>query len=318
MAKGNLFLGDGHGSVGDVTMYVKGGNQISRVRRRVVGNPNTRGQLVQRAILATVGKAYQAGSAIFDHSFEGKSVGAESQACFQKLNLNRIRQLIVDDLEAGHTDGQCQASVVGRGSVYPVANPYRISTGSLSQDVLQVIRDSDDEMAFSFVSYPLPSDQTLAQYLSSLGVVADDIFTVVAFGVLDYTPSDSARYLTPFATLFGYARLKVKDSAVTSSTPSISASFGDIFEIEAPSGDPSGIAEIDVSDPVSIASVIRDAGTGSMGIIRSRDNLGLRSTCDMMIAAGSPWGYNAGYLYDAWDPTNAYSESDLILEGGGL
>ena len=49
MAKGNLFLGMGRGSVGDVTFYRADGQQLSRARNRKPRNPKTNAQLIQRA-----------------------------------------------------------------------------------------------------------------------------------------------------------------------------------------------------------------------------------------------------------------------------
>ena len=75
MSKGNLFQGMARGSVGDVTFTRVNGQQVARVRNRKPKNPRTNKQLYQRAIMATVMRAYSAGRAIFDHSFEGVKFG---------------------------------------------------------------------------------------------------------------------------------------------------------------------------------------------------------------------------------------------------
>ena len=48
MAKGNLILGTASRSIGDVTMYRRNGQQVSRARVRNIGNPRTEGQAKQR------------------------------------------------------------------------------------------------------------------------------------------------------------------------------------------------------------------------------------------------------------------------------
>ena len=92
MAKGNLFQGMGRGKVGDVVFSRLNGQQIARVRNRNPKNPRTNAQLYQRAIMATVMQAYSAGIAIFDHSFQGKEVGAQNQRRFMALNAKLLRE----------------------------------------------------------------------------------------------------------------------------------------------------------------------------------------------------------------------------------
>ena len=316
MAKGNPFLGDARGSVGDVTMYVKNGQQVTRVRRRSVANPSTAGQLIQRAILATVGKAYQAGAAIFDHSFEGVRVGAASQAKFQKENLNLIRSIIVADLNASHGDGQSMAAVVPRNAVYPVPNTYIISRGSLFNEVVSVTFTGDRPG----ISLPEGEEgETVQQFLSRLGVIDDDIFTACAFGLYDYDDTDPERYHTAYDTRFGFARFQVKTAALTSSTLVSAAKWGDIFEIEAPLGDAAGMAAVAVTEAQMLSDIVRGTDYGSIGVIRSRENSGLRSNSSMSISTTVEWGIIAKYIDSEWDP-NAESagDSSLILEGGGF
>ena len=86
-----MFLGQVRGSVGDVTFWVGNGQQISRVRRRQIGNPRSTGQQIQRMIFASVVAAYSRMKSITDHSFEGVKYGADSQARFMRENLKRLR-----------------------------------------------------------------------------------------------------------------------------------------------------------------------------------------------------------------------------------
>lgn len=318
MAKGNPFLGDARGSVGDVTLYVKNGQQVTRVRRRSVRNPNSQGQLIQRAILATIGKAYQAGAAIFDHSFEGVEPGAKSQAKFQKENLRIIRKLIVDDLDAQHGDGQSLAAVVPRGAVWPVANPYRISTGSLLQTVFD-IRMSNSALGAFLNGYN--DDITLAQWCSNMGVVDDDIFTVCVFAITGnsgWSASDQQRFQTAYETVFGFIRLRVKTAALTSSALISASNWEDLFEISK-STVTAWPDQMGLDEAIEISSVVSGALAGSIGVIRSRENSVARSTCDMVCPATIGWGIIAKYISDLWDPSAlSAGDSDLILEGGGF
>lgn len=316
MAKGNLFLGLGRGSVGDVTFYRKNGEQISRVHTKSVRNPNTDGQLIQRAILATISKAYAAGSAIFDHSFEGCSVGAACQAKFQRENLRILRSAVSFDLDNNRGDGDSTACVVARGGAFPVANSYRVSMGSLVQDVFTIAEINDEAVA------KLPearTNETIGAYCVRLGLNVDDIFTIVVFGITDsnYSSSSDFTYRTPWETHFGFIRLSVTQAAMTSTTLCSEADYTDIFDIDA-SFPVEVTATLD--EHIGVSDVIPHAATGSIGVIRSRDNEGLRSVCDMQLPGGAvKWGIESKYLTEFWNPSaEILTQSPLILEGGDL
>lgn len=91
MAKGNMLLGYARGKVGDLVFTRRNGEQVTRPRVRVVNNPKTEGQQIQRMIFASVIAGYSRMKSICDHSFEGVKYGADSQARFMSLNLKRLR-----------------------------------------------------------------------------------------------------------------------------------------------------------------------------------------------------------------------------------
>lgn len=91
MAKGNMLLGYARGKVGDLVFTRRNGEQVTRPRVRVVNNPKTEGQQIQRMIFASVIWAYQRMKSICDHSFEGVKYGADSQAKFMSENLKELR-----------------------------------------------------------------------------------------------------------------------------------------------------------------------------------------------------------------------------------
>lgn len=91
MAKGNMLLGYARGKVGDLVFTRRNGEQVTRPRVRVVNNPKTEGQQIQRMIFASVIAAYARMKSICDHSFEGVKYGADSQAKFMSENLKRLR-----------------------------------------------------------------------------------------------------------------------------------------------------------------------------------------------------------------------------------
>lgn len=91
MAKGNMLLGMARGKVGDLVFTRRNGEQVTRPRVRVVNNPKTEGQQIQRMIFASAIAAYARMKSICDHSFEGVKYGADSQAKFMSENLKALR-----------------------------------------------------------------------------------------------------------------------------------------------------------------------------------------------------------------------------------
>lgn len=318
MAKGNLFLGTGRGKVGDVVFYRKNGEQITRVRNRSIKNPDTEAQQIQRAVLASVSKAYQAGSAIFDHSFEGCSTGAECQNRFQKLNIDWLGSAIKADLAANHGDNESVAAVVPRSASYAVPNAWIVSQGTLFQDVFNVDASAQNEEV-DWAKAP-DTNEKLGEYCNRLGLIDDDIFTIVAFGIVDgsYDDSDAQRFRTAFQTRFGFLRMRVKTTALTSTTVATSAPISDLFEFS--SSEYFSPGSIMVGGEIGIASFMPGSVVGAVGVIRSRENSKLRSNCQLDIPAGFvQWGIIAKYIPEFWNKYEGLNvQSPLILEGGSI
>ena len=316
MAKGNLFLGMGRGKVGDVVFYRKNGEQISRVRNRSIKNPDTEAQQIQRAVLASVSKAYQAGSVIFDHSFEGCATGAECQARFQKLNIDWLRSSLLADLAANHGDNQSVAAVVPRSASYAVPNAWIVSQGTLYQDVFDV---DASENEISWATAPVTNEK-LGEYCTRLGIIDDDIFTVVVFGITDksYDDEDERRFRTAYQTRFGFLRMRVKTSAIASTEVASTAPLSDLFDFSSSEYfSPSGVS---VGGTLGFSSFMPNATVFAAGIIRSRENSKLRSNCQLSIPAGLvQWGIIAKYIPEFWNKyEGSLVQSPLILEGGSI
>ena len=90
MAKNNIFLGTGAGSVGDVTMMRRMGKQVSRLRVRTIANPKTYGQARQRCYMAPIPKFYAPLAIALEKSWEGKNK-SESYSAFIKKNVELAR-----------------------------------------------------------------------------------------------------------------------------------------------------------------------------------------------------------------------------------
>lgn len=312
MAKGNLFLGMGRGSVGDVTFYRADGQQLSRARNRKPRNPKSNAQLIQRAISATIVQAYKAGSIIFDHSFEGKSVPAGSQRAFLSVNMRKLREQVLSEMSS--TPANSSSSVVSPRAVYPVPNAYRISEGSLINNLV-LVGFSDDELAASIANQE--SGETIQQYLARYAVSAGEIFTICVFGAIG---NDRNGLASP-ETTFGFMRLTVKETAITSTTLMTAAKWVDIFDVDSSGAglDPTKT----IANPILISEISFNASSyGSMGVIRSNKNSGERSTCDMKttkdVGGENTWGVAPANLLASWSQDSGATDSELILEGGQI
>ena len=141
MGKGNLLQGMGRGKLGDTVFYRQNGSQMFRVRNRIVKNPKSTGQQIQRSLMATVTKAYSQLQFICNHSFENVAYGAASQSYFVKKNLDLLRKAALTYTENNLSGiGEYNMPyIVAPGSVATVCpNKLLISEGSLQQDAFRI------------------------------------------------------------------------------------------------------------------------------------------------------------------------------------
>lgn len=319
----------GRGSIGDVTFYRADGQQLSRVRNRRPKNPKTQAQLYQRAIMATVVKAYQAGKAIFDHSFEGFSVGAQCQRQFMSLNAKMLRQLVATDINTPIATNSQKARVVAPGVSVPVADPFIISRGSYQQNLFTF--DTSDN------SFNLPENEeseTVAAYAQRVGLISGDIYTFVVFGIKKDIAYESSMFDDALASLnycsFGWVRLIVKENL--SSNTNVLSNFSQLFTAQNSGGDfnvtESSLAGFEMPSSIDMDALITNnrsdyTFTGAIGLIRSRLDQDLRSDSVMNVIYGSTaenmFGIASDYILDEWqNSTTNVGNSELILEGGSV
>lgn len=316
MAKGNMLQGMARGKVGDVVFSRLNGEQISRVRNRHPKNPRSNKQLYQRAIMATVMQAYSLGQEIFNHAFEGKSVGTMCQREFMRLNAKALRSRLAEDIAGGDLT-KTIGRVTAPGIATIVPNQYIISRGSYQN---QVITESVG-------SYDLPAvseSETVEEYATRVGLIAGDIYTFV------YIKTDDSDVL--FRALgdlsqpvdkvlrgeFGYVRCTVKDVS-GDNMEAKDAKWADFFKFEYSEDVTSTIGTIGVAASVNINDLCGfDDNKGyALGLIRSRLDVDLRSNSVMKVYNANTYGIYYNSLIEAWKKsTESIGDSDLILEGG--
>lgn len=172
MGKGNLLQGMGRGKLGDTVFYRAMGSQMFRVRNRVVKNPKSVGQQIQRSLMATVTKAYSQLQVICNHSFENVAYGAASQSYFVKKNLDLLRKAALTYTENNLSGiGEYNMPyIVAPGTVATVCpNKLMISEGSLQQDAFKVLGgEIGTEISFE-PNIPTGKNGKIKDFLDKIG-----------------------------------------------------------------------------------------------------------------------------------------------------
>lgn len=348
MSKGNLFQGMARGSVGDVTFSRLNGKQIARVRNRNPRNPKTNPQLYGRAIMATVMRAYSAGREIFDHSFEGVSVGAASQNRFLSLNNRVLREYLAADINNSVLVNKSVNTFVGPKVQSPVPSRYVISEGSLDAGLFGAYYAGGGSGKIDHSGLTTPTQgQTAAAYFGGLvsqgKIAADDLYTICTFYCDPNTvPLFEIRERTEpatkqYATSFVYIRIRpnmdlLEATELTAVNLPIVGESGvgadaGIFYIDSygGTGDAASMASsltgLTRNDDLDVTTLSADS-VGVIGVIHSKVNTALRSSSEMVpsgwgVSADTPFGITAPVILDAWKQGAAQvGTSDLILEGG--
>lgn len=335
MSKGNPFLGYASGKLGDFVLYRQDGRQIMRTRNRNPHNPKTEPQLYQRAIMATITAAYSAGSALFDHSFEGYSKGAKCQREFTSRNARLLRSLISSDLYNERTGAGQLGRVVGPKTQSPVGFPGMIVSDGSYPMVAFVFtpQDIEDEQACNWRLPTATQGETCAAYANRVGLLAGDYFTFCGFA---YAPElEQYAFIVPghagetgayqSVENFFFLRLGVKKAFVESGDQMTGKLLSDIFFADSfsPYANIDGLLPSQYNLSIELSNVFNvndNAVEGYVGLIRSRLDQGLRSKSELYWGAESSYnGLTSEFALEAWQAgTEALGNSQLILEGGGI
>lgn len=333
MGKGNMFQGMARGKVGDVVFSRLNGQQVSRVRNRNPRNPRTNAQLMQRAVMATVMQAYSTGKEIFDHAFQGKSVGAHNMNMFMKLNADKLRSQLASDLE-NHPislENKC-GRFVGPNSNTPTPYSYIVSDGGYAQTLFAF----DVKNSVFKIAAPT-SGEKVQEYAARLGLIAGDIYTIVAFVPTSTTPAFvgpgeggiivNQQINVVYPTEFRFCRLMVK-SGLASVTDAL-ATYDQIFEPDPLNKYMTDLTQVAITADLDLSTLAGGAVAteigGTMGIIRSRRDQDVRSHTELQFISGEfhapsyPWGLTYEYLLEAWTMgATKVGDSSLLLEGRGF
>lgn len=338
MAKGNMFQGMARGKVGDVVFYRMNGVQMSRVRNRAPKNPRSNEQLYQRAVIASVMKAYSSGKEIYDHAFQGYTIGEGCMRRFNSVNARILREKLSIDVNQPRALEQQEGRFVWPKSNYSVPLiGMQVSEGTLNQSMFNLVDDGNVIGQYQ-IAAPLPANENTHQYFERLGVNPGDIFTFIFHLTnenLVYTPLWTAsRYAQGYESGFFWVRFIVRDYTTfgTSDSAVENLNLNQLFEIEM--SDAAGFGTS--SESVKILNLhgegkyIHFGGTdgrflkysGVSACIRSRLDIDIRSTeythvFSNVEANQRTWGIASQYVLQIWqEEVQKIGLSELILEGG--
>lgn len=221
MASGNLLLGYGRNSIGDITLYRSGGMQRARARNRNPHNPRSASQAVQRMILATAAKMASAYEPIVNHSWEGKEVGATSVQYFRKLAMATLRAAALSSIKpaAGQSSTPVADFMLKGAPSIGIVEGLKISEGRLP--VIGPLNLPDDTLLLT-IEETLGTITDQASYeedLAKIGLEPGDQLTIVWQSINLDTPVAAFGSEHDFSEYVRYCRVTFKtEPTITEST----------------------------------------------------------------------------------------------------
>lgn len=165
MAKGNMFIGNGSGKVGNLVVATRAGEQITRVYQPRVANPKSYQQMLQRAKFANAVKFYKkAVQNFFKFAFEDKKKAESDYNAFMRHNIMNSTLLVKGNVDDAY---------------FPALGRWQMSSGSLP-NAFSI--EKADASGFSFFNEGIKPGATIGDISSALigqGFHTGDIVTFV-------------------------------------------------------------------------------------------------------------------------------------------
>ena len=165
MAKGNMFIGNGSGKVGNLVVATRAGEQITRVYQPRVANPKSYSQMIQRAKFANAVKFYKkAVQNFFKFAFEDKKKAESDYNAFMRHNIMNSTLLVKGNVDDAY---------------FPALGRWQMSSGSLP-NAFSI--ENAEASGFAFDSEGIKANATIGDISSALigqGFHTGDIVTFV-------------------------------------------------------------------------------------------------------------------------------------------
>lgn len=204
MAKGNMLLGYSRGKVGDLVFKRVNGKQVTVPRVRVISNPKTDAQVINRIAFSTASKTAQQLRGIVDHSFQGIPYGAAS--------VNHFVSQLSKELSVAFMNGLSSTSLVkpfGTAPVLPMAAsgvgsgaPILVSRGDLQGYEYAI----SDDVNFGIImagQSDIIEVSALSEWQQRFGVPYTDQTTIICSHAeeLDYISDEELFYGVTFEVM---------------------------------------------------------------------------------------------------------------------
>lgn len=178
MSKGNMLLGFARGKVGDLVFSRSNGQQVVRAKATHIKNPQTRAQMIQRILMATVSQAYSKMQPIVDHSFEGVQPGQKTMSMFTTKNIKALRARVAAAVAAGTNLNTVFAFTPVGASTY-APNAFIIAEGSLPSIQAEITEEGGEYYVGSFPVRTANEQITYQDLLNVYGLQRGDQLTFV-------------------------------------------------------------------------------------------------------------------------------------------
>lgn len=320
MSKGNLFMGQARGKVGDVVFTRTNGEQVARSHNPSPKNPRSPLQILQRICFNTASKAYSLLQDICNHSFEGLGEGTPNQSAFIRLNTEWLRSQLAIQISMPTDEVMLAASAFNynqKGDTHAELNTYVISRGSLPT-LLYAYQSSSLVLIFPAETGWAGEAPTYAEITSALGLQQGDQLT---FCIVT-KPGASER---EDANGFKYARIILEPADGDMSLPFLTQS-GTRYVVTQPNPKNEGLVYFGAANSnLMPITMVNHSETGSVkyalgAVIASRYTNGrwLRSSQSLIWMSASSAIPNSDTFGDAYLTYMQGASSSLYLNQAGI
>lgn len=165
-----MFIATATGKVGNVVMYARNGDQITRVYQSQVKNPKTNAQMLQRARFANAVKFYQkAVQHFFKFAYQDQKKNESAYNAFMRHNIGNSSLLKKESVDSPY---------------FPALGRWVMSQGSLAAAFIPVAASDSFKLANTGVTAADNTVGAISSILIGQGFNTGDIITIVTISTL--------------------------------------------------------------------------------------------------------------------------------------
>lgn len=309
MAKGNMFIGNGSGKVGNLVVSTRAGEQITRVYQPRVANPKSFTQMLQRAKFANAVKFYRkAVQNFFKFAYEDKKKSESDYNAFMRHNVMNSTLLTKVNVDSPY---------------FPALGRWVMSSGSLPNPFNL---EAAESAGFEFDNDGFDGAANIGQISSSLigqGFNAGDIITFVLITSpvtsldFDFSNLNDTTIRQPEWLIVQFV-VDTKDNRSLSQANYVGARYGGLAGFE---GNSLVVADGKISwdgnfeDLMAATCCIATRKTGS-GVMASNTTLFGNTNFDKMLSAAEGTDYENAVLVSWGAKEGAILKGSIATRSG--